>query len=361
MQGPTASLTGTVRPAVRVRVCALPASGTSCEVRSDGEGRFSFPTLPPGPCTLLAADESRGEASVELVLQPGPQACELALPAWRETAGRVQGPAGEPLAGLVLDARVTGPRGLFSACVTSDEDGSFALPPLPEGRSRLRVHDPEERYVAEAPGGLVPFQPGLPLALTLQEAGAISGRVVAIADGRPIEGVRLEVLGRPLPASAAADGRFRLAPLPPGRYRLRASAPGYLMTEVEARVRPGRETCVGLLLALGAVVWGRLREDGGAPLARAAVVRVPADRSGGFTQLCEALRTWMERGEAPDLGPLPHFPLGFSDALGNVELSGLPFGPNLLRVIAAGRPDRDLEVDVDRSPWPLVLEMSLPA
>ena len=59
-----------------------------------------------------------------------------------------------------------------------------------------------------------------------QAPGRITG-VVTAADGeQPVSGARIVVLGTRLSAQSGPDGRYSLA-LPPGQYRLRASAIGY--------------------------------------------------------------------------------------------------------------------------------------
>src|SRR2546429_5618949 len=52
--------------------------------------------------------------------------------------------------------------------------------------------------------------------------GTIAGVVTAQETGAPLPGARVMVAGAELAADAAADGRYTIAAVPPGAYRLRA-------------------------------------------------------------------------------------------------------------------------------------------
>src|SRR2546425_4478667 len=52
--------------------------------------------------------------------------------------------------------------------------------------------------------------------------GTIAGVVTAQETGAPLPGARVTVAGTELGADAASDGRYTIAAVPPGTYRLRA-------------------------------------------------------------------------------------------------------------------------------------------
>jgi len=65
-----------------------------------------------------------------------------------------------------------------------------------------------------------------PLAAQAHE-GAIVGQVLDSKTGAGIEGARLLLVNTPLVAASSAEGRFLLAGVEPGRYKLRVAAVGY--------------------------------------------------------------------------------------------------------------------------------------
>jgi iron complex outermembrane recepter protein len=85
-----------------------------------------------------------------------------------------------------------------------------------------------------------------------QSGLAVSGSVegmVTTPDGRAVAGARVSLLGRPEPTvSAGADGRFLLAGVPAGSYRLRAELEGFGRKEQQVEVLAGSTTELKLTL-----------------------------------------------------------------------------------------------------------------
>src|SRR6516225_4452098 len=84
---------------------------------------------------------------------------------------------------------------------------------------------------------LAAFAAACTFALPVQSQPSIliQGRVVAGDTGDPLAHARIVVFddATPLPPIFTdAQGRFAGAPLPPGRYRLTATKPGYVLTTV---------------------------------------------------------------------------------------------------------------------------------
>src|SRR5436190_6451970 len=62
--------------------------------------------------------------------------------------------------------------------------------------------------------------------------GTIAGLVTAQETGTPLPGTRVTVAGTELGADAATDGRYTIASVPPGTYRLRARLIGHALMEM---------------------------------------------------------------------------------------------------------------------------------
>ena len=60
-----------------------------------------------------------------------------------------------------------------------------------------------------------------------QQRGTISGTVTSQETGAPLAGAAVAVVGTRLEAAAGADGRYTIAQVPPGSYRVRARLIGY--------------------------------------------------------------------------------------------------------------------------------------
>src|SRR3989441_6714137 len=72
--------------------------------------------------------------------------------------------------------------------------------------------------------------------------GTISGVVTAQETGAPLPGARVTVAGTALGADAATDGRYTIAAVPPGTYRLRARLIGHALMEMTGVVVAAGDT-----------------------------------------------------------------------------------------------------------------------
>ena len=169
---------------------------------------------------------------------------DLSLTMGGSLAGRVTG-EGES---LPADVTVRAESADHRASTTTREDGSYLLPRLPPGEFLVSAGTREPRYVAAYyPGASIPEE-ARPVAVerhrevtgidfVLQRAGAIRGRVRALQGREPLEGIRVVAEregASPVSRVATSDslGRYRLAGLSPGAYRLAAGPP-------EGEDRPG--------------------------------------------------------------------------------------------------------------------------
>lgn len=87
-----------------------------------------------------------------------------------------------------------------------------------------------------------------------QPAGVVAGTVVAALDGEPLKDAVVELTpvekGRTTKRKVKADGKFS-AELPPGRYTLAASLPGFMLHEETIEVAAGETLSQAVRLKLG--------------------------------------------------------------------------------------------------------------
>src|SRR5438876_5989745 len=89
----------------------------------------------------------------------------------------------------------------------------------------LLALSPLSTLLAQAGGGRASTPSG-------PTSGTISGLVTAQETGAPLPGTRRTVAGTELGADAATDGRYTIASVPPGTYRLRARLIGHALMEM---------------------------------------------------------------------------------------------------------------------------------
>jgi len=95
-------------------------------------------------------------------------------------------------------------------------------------------------------GGLV----GGVSAVGRAQHGTVAGRVTDQANGQPLVGARVTVMGTSLIAQTNADGRYTLSRVPGGQLTVRASAVGFGAASRVVTVNPGETAVVELALAL---------------------------------------------------------------------------------------------------------------
>jgi protocatechuate 3,4-dioxygenase beta subunit len=146
----------------------------------------------------------------------------------------------------------------------SDEQGRFAFPNLPAGTYVVRGEACGCVAGLSEPVTLEPGREPPEIALVLQPAGAITGRLLD-ADGRPLSGRKVTAQGTPedgaaAPRSARTDtaGRFALHDLAPGTWTVAAS-PAALEHAV---VKPDSVTQVELHAARASALHGTVVADG---------------------------------------------------------------------------------------------------
>ena len=163
------------------------------------------------PVTVHAGEETSG-VDITVIRQPVAR-----------VEGRIFGPDGQP----VNTYRLT----IGSVTIGSaTPDGSFSLKNMLPGRYSIGIQSPRTTAstVFEA---VVNGEDITNIIINLQTAPTLSGRVVFEGDGAPprdLANVRVNVrpvnadASRPFPVQVASDGTFKIAPVPPGRYRISA-------------------------------------------------------------------------------------------------------------------------------------------
>ena len=141
-------------------------------------------------------------------------------------------------------------------------------------------------------------------------SGTIAGRVVDADTAAPLRNARIGLVpeegDEPDPVLTDAEGRFRIANLPPGRYTLVASKPGYVSLRYGARRAldrprpvevPGDGSPIDIRLPRGAALSGRLVDDLGEPMPDVRVTAGVVIRTSAGTRI-----TAIRSADTDDLG-----------------------------------------------------------
>ena len=141
-------------------------------------------------------------------------------------------------------------------------------------------------------------------------SGTIAGRVVDADTAAPLRNARIGLVpeegDEPDPVLTDAEGRFRIADLPPGRYTLVASKPGYVSLRYGARRAldrprpvevPGDGSPIDIRLPRGAALSGRLVDDLGEPMPDVRVTAGVVIRTSAGTRM-----TAIRSADTDDLG-----------------------------------------------------------
>jgi vitamin B12 transporter len=115
--------------------------------------------------------------------------------------------------------------------------------------------------------------------LAAQRPGEVTGRVVEAGTGAPVEMAAVEIAELGARARTGPDGRFRLAGVEPGRWRLRVTRAGYAAADAHAEVRAAEDAWVEVRLAPAALTLEAVRVEAEAPDGTA-IARAEIERSG---------------------------------------------------------------------------------
>lgn len=276
------------------------------------EGLFEVPDADPGKASIRASAPGYRGAATEIEIPEGKDLDGLVFEL--EGAGFVSGTVtderGRPLAGVSVERRrATGP-GLRMLAggedgTTTDGEGAFFLGGLERGPATLSFthpdHEPAERDVdvsSDVEGLRVTLGRGASLAgivLLEEDGGAVAGASVTAtpAGGDRVAGGRSE--------KSAADGSFEMDGIAPGRYILRAEAPGLRAATEDVLVAPGASPPpVELRLGGGVTLSGSVTGVKEADLPRFTVRALTAGGGGfGVSAPVDATGRFEMKGLAP--------------------------------------------------------------
>ncbi|HSE62971.1 MAG TPA: carboxypeptidase regulatory-like domain-containing protein [Thermoanaerobaculia bacterium] len=300
------------------------------DTTSGADGSFRVAGLEAGEYALTVSREGYAPKRVPsaTVAEKGPNDWpEIVLAAGVPIAGVVRSSKGDAIVGAEVFAFAEG----TSRNSRTDPEGKFRLEGFgAERRVMLNVmaegYSALQKQITPSPEEVV---------LVLATSGTIRGRVEDAATNRPITdftasyadargqlagAVRVVMgLGEREKAFQSPDGSFELADVPPGKWGVRVSAPGYRPAEVSGIEIAEGETKEGVVVALrkGAVISGRVLDA----------------RRG--TGVANASVAWSEGSGASGMGPgmavLSRLDAGgvtaaTTDADGRFRFEGLPAG-----------------------------------
>lgn len=231
-------------------------------VKAGAEGYDS--TGPEATVPLAEGDHKTG---VRVTYDPGPTF---------SISGRVMDANGRPIAKAHVGAYN---RGQFEA--SADDQGRYEITGIPQ--------QGEYHVNANAPGYASASSPNRisgetrNLDFTLQKTGAIEGRVISAATGKPVTPVKVmatsgisrdwdEWMQRQAAVSAKEDGSFTLENVRPGPNTVFAWSDGFARASITVEVAPDETTSNAVLrLSPGATISGVVIDPSGNPLRRADV------------------------------------------------------------------------------------------
>jgi protocatechuate 3,4-dioxygenase beta subunit len=298
---------------------------------ADRNGEFAFVGIAREELSLVAWSQQGSSELVDVDMRSGAEQTGIVLELTRSgtITGVVAESDGTPVAYaqvsfFVENQTVTPPQGVKAdayhnallanprsqGVVVAGDDGRFVIAGLVDGDYQLEARRPTATSVAPvfSAAHLGKVRPGKAVTLTLPALGSISGRVVA-DDGGPVSGAMIAAAlwqgaatSYPPGKLVGADGRFKLAAVPAGRYGVKVSGTNL----VDARssdgfdVAGGKDTDVGTIrVTRGVARSGKVVDQTGAPVVAAQVViQFGSDSGHAFDDVTD------ERGMF-DVPPLP--------------------------------------------------------
>ena len=209
--------------------------GSSSTAAIDAAHAFRMEDAPAGPVIVTASvkrgtGETRNSRPVSLNLVPGSET-ETVLEFGNDITVRGQVVReGAPVPGLTISFR--GPQGSGASGAT-DARGAYEVDGLQPGPQQVTVFGEGVLYATEH---LLTRSAELDIDIT---GATLAGRIASAGGGAPLAGVEVSLFSPGQPQQARSivttdnQGRFAMRSLPPGRYRLVASKPGFAQKVVE--------------------------------------------------------------------------------------------------------------------------------
>ncbi|WAS88479.1 MULTISPECIES: carboxypeptidase-like regulatory domain-containing protein [unclassified Corallococcus] len=217
------------------------------------------------------------------------------------------------------------------AQTVTEDDGTFVLEGLPTGAVTLwALGDTGAAVQPDIPAG------GDNVTLTLEDGVSFSGTVVEALTRAPLPGARVTLIheagSRFFDALADARGRFRVGPLPPGRYLRVASAQGCQTKAFRENVWLDVDVDVTLALRRQHRLEGVVLTPEGLPASGLDVHLTPSEEEGATTTMRSD-----EQGRFvfEDVPAIPH-ELWTREDTAHAQASGTPPGKVVLRMMRFG-------------------------
>lgn len=269
------------RSGVVVRVKVAKDKRASGGTRTGEDGTYAIEHLAAGDYVVSAEDGAHADLQSQATLAEGEsRRLDFDMTEGAKVSGHVRDGAGAPLAAIEVSSMWP------ERHATSGADGAYAIGGLdPSGGAALTAHDPSGRM-----GDVNRYARAGETAadLVMRAAAQIAGRVVERKTGAPVAGAKVGTgrqvmgLGAEHAAESDQDGRFELAGLAPGAYKLQVTKEGFAPAAASVDAGEGERADVTVELGQGAAIAGRVLDAAtGAGLAGAHVFDVTDLELGG--------------------------------------------------------------------------------
>lgn len=247
---------GSGRPLAEVCVSAQPTTtGATTSVTTDPAGSYTITGLPAGSylvdfrsCSAATqgdvhqwysnAFDSSTATAVTVAANATTTGVNVTLAAGGSIAGTVRDASGAPLANICVDAQPNGTGIAEPFGALTDSAGHYSIPAVATGSYTVNFGDctgglhlrqyfngQSDPSTASAVSVTAPSSV-TGVNATLMSGGAIAGTVTDAGSGTPLPGICVDIFGAgaaPLidTTTTAADGSYRIGPLPPAGYNLK--------------------------------------------------------------------------------------------------------------------------------------------
>ena len=271
----------------------------SLDRTTDAQGRFEFEAIAAGLYQLEVLGAT-WYLPKPLTVQGGERSLDVRVQAARSVTGRVSGSAGPPRDFTVAikpqgatGARLLGETRATLTVTGAEPPGTFVYGGLRPGAYRFEIRAPGYAVTTSPDVILGTESPTAEVQIELAVGGTIDGRIAPAVAGVPVElrdadydpAAPMESVlpTRPihdLATKTDADGAFRLAHVPAGRYTLTARASGAPpLHRRDLEVVEGGQVDVGALeLPRGGFIFGNVIGVDGQPSVGARVTAVASGR-----------------------------------------------------------------------------------
>jgi hypothetical protein len=240
------------------------------------DGGFSVSGLEAGRYQISASREGyvqKAPATADVAAGKDNRLAPIVLETGVAIAGKVKGTGGEPVAGARVFALAEAGRPLDTE---TGPGGEFRIAGLTAGRP-VRFFITADGYAQRQSSATPPAED---VVITLDTNGTVRGRVEDAARQSPVTDFSISRGEAPSGGGGgmvmrmytgdegrsfhAEDGAFELSNVPPGRWVIRAEAPGYRAAEVAGIEVATGETKEGVVLSMkrGGSIIGRVVESG---------------------------------------------------------------------------------------------------